>query len=50
MHQWQICADDRVFRPLCLDCDIELNRMVLKWVGFADAAEKLARYVEKVSR
>lgn len=46
--QWQICADGRVFRPLCLACDVELNRLVLEWVGFPDAAEKLAAYRERM--
>lgn len=46
--QWQICADGRAFRPLCLECDVELNRMVLEWAGFPDAAEKLARYILKL--
>jgi hypothetical protein len=44
-YQWQICSDDRRYRPLCGDCDVELNRMVLTWVGFPDAAEKLSRYI-----
>lgn len=42
--QWQICADGRVFRPVCLPCDIDLNRLVLEWAGVPDAAEKLAAY------
>lgn len=46
--QWQICADDRVFRPVCLDCDVDLNRIVLEWAGFPDAREKLAAYREKL--
>jgi hypothetical protein len=42
--QWQICSDRRLFRPLCASCDLELNRMVLEWVGFPDWREKFARY------
>lgn len=49
VHQWQICSDDRVFRPICEECDVELNRLVLEWMGFPDAAEKLERYREKMS-
>lgn len=44
MFQWNACADDNLWRPICLDCDIELNRMVLEWMGDADAAVKVARY------
>jgi hypothetical protein len=29
---WQICSDGNLHRPLCVECDIELNRMVLAWV------------------
>jgi hypothetical protein len=44
IHQWQICSDDRLFRPLCLPCDIELNELVLRWAGFEDWEEKIERY------
>lgn len=42
--QWQICADGRVYRPVCNDCDRALNRMVLEWAGFSDVDEKMAAY------
>ena len=45
-HQWQICADGRLYRPICVACDIALNEMVLKFVGFVDVEEKMARYTE----
>lgn len=44
VHQWQICADGNLYRPLCLDCDIELNALVLWWIGFPDWREKADRY------
>jgi len=47
--QWQICSDDRLYRPLCEKCDLELNRMVLRWAGFPDWAEKLKDYAEKMA-
>ena len=31
--QWQVCADGNQYRPLCLDCDFELNEMVMAWMG-----------------
>jgi hypothetical protein len=46
--QWNICADGNVYRPVCRDCDIDLNRLVLEWAGFSDAAERLAAYRERV--
>jgi len=42
--QWQICSDDRQYRPICLKCDIELNEMVLKWMGFKDWKVKIEEY------
>jgi len=47
--QWQICADDRIFRPLCTPCDVELNEMVMRWV-WGDAREAdLQRYRAKMA-
>lgn len=43
---WQICADNNIYRPLCINCDIELNEMVLKWIGFQDWEEKMKKYKE----
>jgi hypothetical protein len=47
-YQWQICADHRVFRAICSDCDVELNELVLRWVGDPEAEEKMAAYRERV--
>lgn len=44
VHQWQVCADRNLFRALCLDCDIALNRMVLEWANDPNAAAKVAAY------
>ena len=43
-HQWNICADGGLFRPLCKTCDVKLNAMVLAWVGHPDAVELLRIY------
>jgi len=42
--QWQACADERLFRPLCKSCDIELNEMVLRWAKIPDWRNKIAQY------
>jgi hypothetical protein len=42
--QWQICSDDRVYRPICIECDIALNEMVLTFMGFPDWEEKIKIY------
>lgn len=46
VHQWQVCADGNRWRPLCLDCDILLNRVVLKFMEHPDA-ERVASEYEK---
>lgn len=43
-HQWQICSDGNLYRPICLRCDIELNKMVLIWMGDPEWEAKIARY------
>lgn len=48
-YQWQICADDRVFRPLCRDCDVELNEMVMRWVWGNTREADLEAYRKKVN-
>lgn len=42
--QWNVCADGGIFRPLCRSCDIELNRMVLDWMGDNKVEEKIRKY------
>lgn len=43
-HQWQVCADKRHFRALCLACDIDLNALVLKWAGDPNWEPKVEAY------
>lgn len=47
---WGACADDNVQRPLCAECDVEVNRIVLDWMGDPDAIEKMAAYVAQVEK
>lgn len=44
VHQWQVCADGNVYRAICLACDIALNEMVLRFMGFKDWKAKIKRY------
>jgi hypothetical protein len=46
-YQWQICSDGNTYRPICEKCDIELNEMVLKWMGFSDWEHKINEYKAK---
>lgn len=45
-YQWQICADKRVFRGICTECDIELNTMVMRWVFGNTREEDIASYAD----
>lgn len=47
-YQWQICADGNQYRPICEDCDIALNEMVLKFMGFPDWQEKMEAYRKRL--
>jgi hypothetical protein len=44
--QWNCCADGNLWRPLCLSCDVELNAMVLRWMGDPDADAKAIAYAQ----
>ena len=46
--QWQVCADKNGFRALCIECDVQLNRMVLEWARDPNATAKLAAYEARV--
>lgn len=43
--QWTICSDGNLYRPMCLACDIALNRLVLEWMGDPDVDSKIAAYI-----
>lgn len=45
-HQWQICSDGNSYRPICKACDVELNRLVLKFMKDPDAESKIKKYEE----
>lgn len=47
-QQWQVCADDNVFRPICIDCDIALNVLVLEWIGDSKSKDKISKYKRKL--
>lgn len=43
--QWRVCADHNIYRPLCTECDIELNRLTLDFMKYPDAEKVMAEYV-----
>lgn len=46
IYQWQICADGNNYRPICVLCDIALNRMVLKFMKHPHANQLSDEYKE----
>ena len=42
-HQWNICSDHS-YRPICIDCDVALNRLVLAWIGHPRAKRLADEY------
>lgn len=48
--QWQICSDGGQFRPLCKECDIALNALVLDFMNFPDKTQLMAKYIEEFDR
>ncbi len=45
-QQWQICADGNVYRPICSQCDVVLNYLVMDFMEVPDKVEKIQRYKE----
>lgn len=45
---WAGCADGHVQRPLCAECDIELNRIVQEWWGDPEWEQKIVAYANGV--
>lgn len=45
---WSICADRNVLRPLCIECDIAINRMVLEYMRHPEVDRTMAAYERRV--
>ena len=43
--QWNACADGE-YRPICEDCDVKLNALVLAWMKIPNAARKIKAYIK----
>jgi NAD-dependent SIR2 family protein deacetylase len=46
-QQWRACADG-LWRPICTDCDVLLNRLVLLWMHDPEVDEKMREYEIKL--
>jgi hypothetical protein len=45
-QQWSACADNNLYRPICTECDIALNELVLEFMRDPEVKEKIKRYRE----
>lgn len=43
-QQWQICSNGNLYCPICDKCDIELNKIVLKFMGFRKWKSMIKKY------
>ena len=41
---WNICADGNKERWICKKCDVKLNELVLKFMGFRNWKAKIKKY------
>lgn len=46
---WGGCADGNILRPLCAECDIDMNRIVEEWSGDRHWESKLVAYANRVA-
>ncbi len=48
VQQWQICSLNNEYKGLCVQCDIDLNRIVLKFMRISPKeVKRLIRDYEK---
>lgn len=46
--QWQICALNNLYTPICLDCDIALNDAVLQFMRIPKRVRIIKSYRQKL--
>jgi NAD-dependent SIR2 family protein deacetylase len=46
--QWQACANEHRYSPLCADCDYRLNELALRFMRIKNADALLAAYAKKL--
>lgn len=44
VHQWQACADARIYRPICSVCDVAINLLALAATADPKAGTKIRAY------
>jgi hypothetical protein len=47
VYQWQICSEGNNYRPICLPCDIGLNKLALEYMRHPNADELMEAYEQR---
>ncbi len=47
-QQWNICADNNIYRGICTICDIQLNAMVMIFMRVPERIKKITVYKKKM--
>ena len=47
-HVWGTCANGGYHIPLCENCDVSLNELILKWLVVSNWEELMEKYIRKV--
>ena len=47
-YQWQICADGNTWRPICAECDYELNKLVMLWMFGNTRDDAIEKYRKRL--
>ena len=48
-QQWQICSLGNKWAGVCTACDIELNKLVLMFIGIKNWRQIIKKYEERIS-
>ena len=48
-YQWKICAAGNLWRPICKECDIILNKLVLDFFCFENKDKMIEKYKEEIN-
>lgn len=48
-YQWTICSNNNNFMGVCEDCDIAVNKLLLRWFRLPNWRDLYDRYRKKVS-
>ena len=48
VHQWNCCANGNRYVPLCLECDVELNRLAVEFMRLPGGKKLMRRYEQEI--